>query len=94
METIEKNQIDEIATQVATEILGAALVDTATTGLSESRLGATRRYAVPRRRSPGLADACAATCPGLLDLAIEVARQDPSGSSNGSGSQRDRPLQD
>jgi hypothetical protein len=31
METIEKNQIDEIAAQVATEILGAALVSNAVT---------------------------------------------------------------
>jgi len=31
METIEKNEIDEIATQVAAEILGAALVSSAVT---------------------------------------------------------------
>jgi hypothetical protein len=29
----------------------------------------------PRRQSPGLADACAAQCPGLLGLPIEVASQ-------------------
>ena len=47
----------------------------------------------PRRQSPGLADACAAQCPGLLKLAIEDARQDPPGSRNGSGSRRG-PIQD
>jgi len=47
----------------------------------------------PRRQSPGLADACAAQCPGLLGLAIEDASQDPSGSRNGSGSRRG-PIQD
>jgi hypothetical protein len=32
----------------------------------------------PRRQSPGLADACAAQCPGLLKLAIADASEGPS----------------
>jgi hypothetical protein len=47
----------------------------------------------PRRQSPGLADACAAQCPGLLGLAIEDARQDPPESPYGSNG-RCGPVQD
>jgi len=47
----------------------------------------------PRRRSPGLADACAAQCPGLLGLAFEDASEAPPGSRNGSGGRRG-PVQD
>jgi len=39
METIEENQIDEIATQVAAEILGAAVVSSAVTTMTVDSRG-------------------------------------------------------